>query len=63
MNKRKLDLIDTQWNVNDKRDGQAFQIHADLIDTQWNVNLFTSYVNFCINSLDLIDTQWNVNSI
>ena len=33
-----MDLIDTQWNVNNGGECGGAEAAADLIDTQWNVN-------------------------
>ena len=33
-----MDLIDTQWNVNNNTFHSLLCIQTDLIDTQWNVN-------------------------
>ena len=33
-----MDLIDTQWNVNEIYNADSTPVAKDLIDTQWNVN-------------------------
>ena len=56
-----MDLIDTQWNVNEDGWFRANQGEIDLIDTQWNVNKLKPQLKL-MATFDLIDTQWNVNS-
>ena len=34
------ELIDTLWNVNNKKWGGTWERIKELIDTLWNVNLF-----------------------
>ena len=55
------ELIDTQWDVNNKNLKAVDTWKLELIDTQWDVN-----VNKDSDSqgkiVELIDTQWDVNT-
>ena len=46
-----LDLIDTQWNVNDKKVLFVDIERTDLIDTQWNVNVISDVTTAITNSI------------
>ena len=59
---KKLELIDTLWNVND---GWSVEVEAitvqELIDTLWNVNEEPEELEE-EQKKELIDTLWNVNA-
>ena len=53
-------LIETYWNVNERRYISCYRIHVVLIETYWNVNIVT--LTKAITELTvLIETYWNVN--
>ena len=55
-----VELIDTQWDVNNRICGVLKADGTELIDTQWDVNLEES-TNTSPAESELIDTQWDVN--
>ena len=57
---RSLELIDTQWDVNDGNLSNNLTSLKELIDTQWDVNKDV-YNGIEEDKIELIDTQWDVN--
>ena len=55
------ELIDTQWDVNLKKQKKKEEAPQELIDTQWDVNFGMANVDVDTEG-ELIDTQWDVNA-
>ena len=55
-----LELIVTQWDVNDSGVGDHVTGCTELIVTQWDVNKVSQEDNK-VGSFELIVTQWDVN--
>ena len=62
MDKKKNELIVTQWDVNIPTISKTIKHNKELIVTQWDVNRFqnTKWIKM---KFELIVTSWDVNTI